>query len=113
QGGRPNIIFRRDFDAETSGRATMSKEDPRDIVRLANAANVAEAHILKQALEDEGISCQVMGEYQEAFVGDIPGMYPEVWVHRDDLAGAEEVLRRRREEAKEEEVDESSEKSEE
>src|SRR5260221_5683448 len=71
----------------------MSEVDSHDIVRLAQAANPVEAHIWKQALEDEGIRCEVMGEYLDSSIGDVPGMYPEVWVHREDLAHAQEILR--------------------
>jgi hypothetical protein len=67
---------------------------PNDVVRLATAANPVEAHIWKQALTEEGIQCKVVGDYLDASIGDIPGLAPEVWVHRDDLARAEEILRR-------------------
>ena len=67
---------------------------PDDIVRLATAVNPLQAHIWQQALEAEGIRCQVTGDFLDAGVGDIPGLSAEVWVHRDDLARAEEVLRR-------------------
>lgn len=71
----------------------MSTEHPDDIVRLATAANPVQAHIWEQALEEEGIRCKVVGDYLDAGLGDIPGMSSEVWVHRDDLARAEAVLR--------------------
>jgi hypothetical protein len=64
-----------------------------DIVRLATATNPAEAHIWEQALQEAGISCRVVGDYLDAGFGDLPGMRAEVWVHRNDLARAEEVLR--------------------
>ncbi len=76
-------------------------EEHRDIVRLASAANPAQAHIWKQALEDEGIRCQIMGEYLDAGLGDIPGLYPELWVYREDLERAKEVLRQRQQAAPE------------
>jgi hypothetical protein len=65
-----------------------------DIVRLATAPNPTLAHIWEQALRDEGIPSRVVGDYLDAGLGDIPGLKAEVWVHRDDLARAEEVLRR-------------------
>lgn len=71
----------------------MFKQDD-DIVRLAAAPNPVAAHVWRQALEDEGIRCQVVGDYLEAGLGDLPGLGAELWVHRDDLARAEEVLRR-------------------
>jgi hypothetical protein len=63
-----------------------------DIVRLTTTSNPAEAHLLAEALQEEGIRCRVVGEYLDAGVGDIPGIRPEVWVHREDLERAEAVL---------------------
>ena len=34
---------------------------PDDIVRLSDASNPQEAHVLRQALEEEGIRAQVVG----------------------------------------------------
>lgn len=65
-----------------------------DIVLLATAENQVEAHIWEQALRAEGIKAKVVGDYLAAGLGEIPGTKPEVWVHRDDLARAEEILRR-------------------
>jgi hypothetical protein len=80
----------------------MDSAHPDDVVRLATAPNPAQAHIWQQALEAEGIRSQVVGDYLDAGVGDIPGMTAEIWVHRDDLARAEEVLRRGQEVSDEE-----------
>ena len=86
----------------------MSAENPRDdIVRLATAANPLEAHIWEQALKEAGIQSRVVGDFLDAGVGDIPGVQAEVWVHRDDLARAEEVLRQGQEVSDAEPVDES------
>ena len=63
-----------------------------DIVRLATAGNPLEAHLWRQALEEEGIHARVVGEYLDAGVGDIPGLRPEVWVHREDLERARAFL---------------------
>jgi len=63
-----------------------------DIVRLATATNPQEAHLWRQALEDEGIRCHVVGDYLDAGVGDIPGLRAEVWVHREDLERARTFL---------------------
>ena len=68
-------------------------DDERDIVRLMTAQNPAEAHVTEQALRDAGIECQVVGDYLDAGIGDIPGFRAEVWVHRNDLAAAENILR--------------------
>jgi hypothetical protein len=72
----------------------MTNKHPDDLVRLVTAPNPADAHIWQQALEEQGIRSHVVGDYLGAGIGDIPGMTAEIWVHRDDLARAEEVLRR-------------------
>lgn len=64
-----------------------------DLVRLATAVNPFQAHIWQQALQEEGIRCQVLGDYLDAGVGDIPGIEAEVWVEAADLDRAEAVLR--------------------
>jgi len=63
-----------------------------DIVRLETTNNPQEAYLLRQALEDEGIQCRVVGDYLDAGVGDVPGIRPEVWVHRDDLERARKIV---------------------
>jgi len=70
----------------------MSSKDPHDLVRFAAAANPFEAHIWQQALEHEGIRAQVLGDYLNAGIGDIPGMMAEVWVQAADVARAEAIL---------------------
>lgn len=75
----------------------MTSRDPDDIVRLVTAPNPVQAHILEQALLDEGIEAKVVGDYLNAGIGGVPGLTPEVWVHRNDVAAGEEVLRRSRE----------------
>jgi hypothetical protein len=71
----------------------MSTDPSDDIVRLVTAPNPAQAHLWEQALRQAGVRCKVVGDYLNAGIGDIPGMRAEVWVHRDDVAHAEEVLR--------------------
>ena len=71
----------------------MSTDPQEDIVRLVTAPTPAQAHIWQQALQAEGIRCHVVGDYLDAGLGDLPGMSAELWVHRDDLARAEEILR--------------------
>ena len=70
----------------------MHSTDQREIARLASAANPFQAHIWQQALQQEGIRCQVLGDYLDAGIGDIPGMGAEVWVEAADLARAEAIL---------------------
>lgn len=74
----------------------MNSEDQHDVVRLAAAANPFQAHIWQQALEQEGIRCQVLGDYLDAGLGDVPGFSAEVWVETADLARAEAILRQHR-----------------
>jgi len=73
--------------------ATINSENQHDVVRLAAAANPALAHIWQQALEQEGIRCQVLGDYLNVGIGDISGLAAEIWVETSDLARAEEILR--------------------
>ena len=71
----------------------MNPGDQNDLVRLATAANPFQAHIWQQALRNEGIHCQVLGDYLDAGIGDIPGLTAEVWVEAADAVRAEEILR--------------------
>lgn len=75
----------------------MSAEPSDDIVRLATAPNPAQAHIWEQALRQAGVRCKVVGDYLDAGLGDIPGVRAEIWVHKEDVARGEEVLREMRE----------------
>ena len=70
----------------------MSEENPEDVVRAITAANYVQAHVWEQALHDAGIRCKVVGDYLTASVGGLPGLPAEIWVHRDDLARAKEIL---------------------
>jgi hypothetical protein len=72
----------------------MSELHPDDIVQLTTAANPFEAHAWQQALTEAGIRCKVVGDYLEVGLGNIGGIRPELWVHRDDLAQAKEILSR-------------------
>ena len=71
----------------------MSADLSDDIVRLATAPNPAQAHIWEQALRQAGVRCKVVGDYLDAGIGDIPGVRAEIWVHKEDVARGEEVLR--------------------
>jgi len=65
-----------------------------EIVRLNFAGSLQEAHLWRMALEEKGISCQVVGEYLTANhgMGMLPSMYPEIWVHGEDVERAKAVL---------------------
>jgi hypothetical protein len=84
-----------------------AKNAGEDIVRLATAANPVQAHIWEQALKEAGIRCKVVGDFLDAGLGDIPGLSAELWVHRDDLARAEEILRQGEQVSDAEPADES------
>jgi hypothetical protein len=68
----------------------MLRDD--DIVRLVTAQHPAQAHLWREALEEEGIPAKVVGDYLEAGFGDMAGVQPEVWVHREDLQRARQFL---------------------
>jgi len=68
-------------------------ENRHDLVRLTTAANSFQAHIWKQGLDREGIRCQVLGDFLEGGIGDIPGIRAEIWVEPADLDRAEVILR--------------------
>ncbi len=63
-----------------------------EIVRLATASNPAEAVVWKQALEEEGIPCKVVGELLDSGFLDPHAARPEVYVHRADLERAVAAL---------------------
>ena len=64
-----------------------------DIVPLTTASTPAQAHLWQQVLDGAGIRSEVVGDYLDAGIGDIPGFRAELWVHRDDMERALEVLR--------------------
>lgn len=65
-----------------------------DVICLATASTPFEAHLWQQALEEADIYCKVVGDYLDAGVGDISGLQAELWVHREDVAAADEILNR-------------------
>jgi hypothetical protein len=70
----------------------MIAKETHDLVRLTSAANAFEAHIWEQALLEEGIHCQVLGDYLAGGIGNIPGMRAEIWVEATDQERAEAIL---------------------
>ncbi|GEM_PF-2348165 len=80
---------------------TPKEGETHNLVRLATAVNPFEAHIWQQALQEEGIRCQVLGDYLDAGIGDIPGIEAEVWVEAADLDRAEAILRRHKDHSRE------------
>jgi len=71
----------------------MTSDDPHDMVRLTTANNPIEAHILEQALQQEGIHCQVLGDFLEGGIGNIPGISAELWVEPADVTRTEAIIR--------------------
>jgi len=67
-------------------------ETQNDIIRLARARHPMEAHIWKQALETEGIRCQVVGEFLYAGEAGVPDQAVELWVRRSDHDLAKAIL---------------------
>jgi cytochrome c556 len=78
-----------------------------DMVHLANARNPVEANIWRQALEEEGISCTVVGDLLEAGIGNVGSVTPEVWVHAHDLERARAFLAAHHGAAEEPEADDA------
>jgi hypothetical protein len=72
----------------------MSEPNPHEnIVRLATARDPQEAEFWRQALEDEGIRCRVVGEFLGSFGVVPPGHpVPEVWVRQVDAERARQIL---------------------
>ena len=75
----------------------MSGEPRLNLVRLTTASNPFEAHLWQQALEGEGIPCQVLGDYLDTGLGNLPGMMAELWVEADDAEKAQAILRQHQE----------------
>lgn len=66
---------------------------PDDVVKVAAGEQVV-MELYRQRLADEGIEAKTLGDRLEASFGTaIPGSI-ELWVHRGDLARAEEAIRR-------------------
>ena len=72
----------------------MNPQDQQELVRLAGAANPFQAHIWEQALQQEGIRCEVLGDYLDAGIGNIPSVSAEVWVEACHERRANAILRR-------------------
>jgi hypothetical protein len=73
----------------------MDSFHPADqVVCLTTARNPAQAHIWGNALREEGIHCQVVGDYLDAGIGDVSGLQAEIWVKRQDMIQAQAFLER-------------------
>jgi Putative prokaryotic signal transducing protein len=77
------------------GKSVMDSFHPDDqIVCLTTAPNPAQAHIWENALREEGIHCQVVGDYLGAGIGALSGLQAEIWVKRQDMIQAQAALQR-------------------
>jgi len=73
----------------------MDSFHPNDnVVSLSTAPNPALAHIWANALREEGIPCHVVGDFLDAGIGDISGVQPQIWIKRQDMTHAQDVLER-------------------
>jgi len=75
---------------------TPKEGETHHLVRLTTAANPFQAYVWQQALQEQGIRCQVLGDYLDAGIGDIPGIEAEIWVEAADLERAAAILREHR-----------------
>ncbi|GBD35157.1 hypothetical protein HRbin36_00262 [bacterium HR36] len=70
----------------------MTRDDPKQVVKLVAVEDTQEAFAIKTALESEGIECQVVGDLLDASLGTLKTIPAEVWVHRADLERAQQLL---------------------
>jgi Putative prokaryotic signal transducing protein len=62
------------------------------MIIIYRAANIADAHLIRQMLEAEGIPAFIQGEYLQGAVGELPAN-TEILVHvADDNAGAARAI---------------------
>ena len=64
------------------------------IVEIYRAANLIEAHALRNALESSGIEARVIGDVLSTASGIPPGVEtaPRIWVHDTDEHSAREII---------------------
>ncbi|PYP83658.1 MAG: hypothetical protein DMF61_22575 [Blastocatellia bacterium AA13] len=81
---------------ETSDEEVDSTgSEPTDMRMLVACKNIPQAGMLKELLIENGIACEVRGEYLSMALGQIPftECYPEIWVAGDeDFERAREIL---------------------
>jgi hypothetical protein len=75
----------------------MPERTTGDILCVATAGHPLEAHIWRQALETEGIRCQVVGEFLTLGEGQTHHGGTELWVHEADADLARAILNAYRE----------------
>jgi hypothetical protein len=65
-------------------------DDPAEVITIYKAANSAEAFLVCNALQSEGIQCQV-AEANEPLAG-LTITEPDILIHRGDQARAEAII---------------------
>ena len=61
--------------------------------RIYTAANLADAHLVRDLLQQAGIAAHIFNEYAMAAMGDVPmgSAYPQIWIpqlHQEQHARA-------------------------
>lgn len=64
------------------------------MIKVYQAQNIAEAHILSGLLRSEGVDARVDGEYLQGGVGELPATdFASISVPEDQVAVAQEIIR--------------------
>lgn len=64
------------------------------MIKVYQAQNIAEAHILSGLLQSEGVEARVDGEYLQGGVGELPATdFASISVPEDQFAAAQEIIR--------------------
>ena len=66
------------------------------MLKLYEAADRIEAQLLKDCLEEQGVTAVILGDALSGAMGELPvNIYPEVWVlHNQQMAQAGGILRK-------------------
>jgi len=69
----------------------MADSEPREVY---SAADIQEAHIIKNALEEAGIEARVVGDHLQNAVGELPAVTiaPRVWVNAENFDQARKMI---------------------
>lgn len=64
------------------------------LCEVYSAATIQEAHLIKTALENEGIDSLILGDHLQNAVGDLPAVAiaPEVWVRTEHSDAARDII---------------------
>ena len=63
-------------------------------LEVYSAADLQEAHLIKNVLENAGIEARVVGDHLQGAVGDLPalGIAPRVWVNAGKFDQARKII---------------------